>query len=130
MAAIVSRWVLNACEADAKAYDSCGKLGGAASFQDVSAKHWAADEIGVAAASGIMTGGANGTFRPDEALTRAEAVKVLNRLFDRGPLYGELKPTFSDMPSTNWAFREVEEASRDHGWIKENGKETISSDKH
>jgi sugar lactone lactonase YvrE len=129
MAAIVSRWLTNVCETDAKANAACGKLAGAASFQDVSAKHWAADEIRAAAASGIMTGGANGTFRPEEALTRAEAVKVLNRLFGRGPLHGELKPTFSDMPSTNWAFREVEEAARDHGWTKEGGKETIGTDK-
>lgn len=96
-------------------YQNLGAPAGAKSrFADVQPDHWAAASIEAAAAAGILDGYGDGTFRPNQALTRAEAVKVINRLFGRGPLHGVTQPSWPDVPANHWAFREIEEASRDH----------------
>lgn len=123
MAAIVARWVSKECELDASAFAACGKPSGAKSFADVKDDYWAADEIQIASAFEFMVGNADNTFRPEDPLTRAEAVKVMNRLFKRGPLYGDLMPTFSDVSSGSWAFHEIEEAATDHFWYMEKDQE-------
>ncbi|MGM7684306.1 hypothetical protein ACSVDA_19415 [Cytobacillus sp. Hm23] len=57
---------------------------------------------------------------------RAQVVKVLNRLFKRGPLYAVEVPTFTDVPLTHWAFHEIEEAAQEHQWIlNEDGNEEL-----
>ena len=95
-------------------------------FADVQPSHWAAASIEAAAAAGILDGYGDGTFRPNKALTRAEAVKVINRMFGRGPLYGVSQPSWPDVPANHWAFREIEEASRDHHYtIRAGGGEQI-----
>jgi len=92
----------------------------------VQPSHWAAASIEAAAAAGILDGYGDGTFRPNKALTRAEAVKVINRMFGRGPLYGVSQPSWPDVPANHWAFREIEEASRDHHYtIRAGGGEQI-----
>ena len=40
-------------------------------FSDVSADHWAAEEIARAADAGVITGYADGTFRPQADVTAA-----------------------------------------------------------
>jgi uncharacterized repeat protein (TIGR02543 family) len=45
--------------------------------------HWAADYINTAAASGWMQGYVGGTFRPDQAITRAEVAAMVNRMSGR-----------------------------------------------
>lgn len=52
-------------------------------YKDVSPTHWAAEAIKQLSARGIMTGTSATTFNPDATLTHAEAVKVLNLLFER-----------------------------------------------
>ena len=55
-----------------------------------------------------------------------QAVKVLNRLFKRGPFLIDTAPTFKDVPSTHWAFGEIEEAARTHEYtIGTDGKEIL-----
>jgi hypothetical protein len=61
---------------------------------------------------GIMDGCSDSTFRLDFNLTRAQAVKVLNRLFNREPILGNIDPTFKDVPADHWAFKEIETAAR------------------
>jgi len=85
-------------------------------FSDITG-HWAALEIAANKQAGILNGYENGTFRPNGNLTRAEAVRVINRMFDRGPLYEVSTPAFADVKETHWAFHEVEEAARDHFFI-------------
>ncbi|WP_339190598.1 S-layer homology domain-containing protein [Paenibacillus sp. FSL R5-0490] len=86
--------------------------GTAVSFTDVSAYLWAADAIAYVQSAGLMVGYNDGTFKPDSKLTRAEAVKVLNVLFNRTPLTGEVTPTFSDVPATHWAYADIEAAAQ------------------
>ncbi|MGN7414715.1 S-layer homology domain-containing protein [Paenibacillus sp. SAF-068] len=82
------------------------------SFSDVSADLWATDAIAYVQNAGLMVGYNDGTFRPDSKLTRAEAVKVLNVLFNRTPLTGAVVPTFSDVPATHWAYADIEAAAQ------------------
>ncbi|ETT35070.1 cell surface glycoprotein 2 [Paenibacillus sp. FSL R5-192] len=86
--------------------------GTAVSFTDVSADLWAAEAIAYVQSAGLMVGYNDGTFKPDSKLTRAEAVKVLNVLFNRTPLTGTVTPTFSDVPDTHWAYADIEAAAQ------------------
>lgn len=52
---------------------------GETSFPDVPAGHWAADAIAYAAAQGWISGYPDGSFQPEQTVTRAETVKILNR---------------------------------------------------
>ncbi len=58
---------------------ACAKGAGEASFSDVSADKWYAFAVGWAAECGITDGYEDGTFRPTKAVTRAEAVTMLQR---------------------------------------------------
>lgn len=89
------------------------------SFSDVQASHWAAGAIEAAAQAGIVQGYENGTYRPANYLTRAEAVAIFNRLFDRAPRSDVQTPSFPDVPATHWAFKEIEEAAQDHFHVEE-----------
>ena len=51
-----------------------------AAFHDVGADHWAAGEITALAARDILRGYADGTFRPENNITRGETAAVINRL--------------------------------------------------
>ncbi|KAA8753466.1 S-layer homology domain-containing protein [Paenibacillus sp. UASWS1643] len=105
MATIAYRWMQQ--QASATTVN-----GTAVSFTDVSVDLWAADAIAYVQSAGLMVGYNNGTFKPDSKLTRAEAVKVLNLLFNRTPLTGEVTPTFSDVPTSHWAYAEIEAAAQ------------------
>ncbi|NIK66836.1 S-layer homology domain-containing protein [Paenibacillus sp. BK720] len=89
-------------------------------FRDVKG-HWASAHIAAAAKLGYMTGYSDGTFRPDQPLTRAEAVVILNRILGRGPLTGVTTPTWKDVPASFWAFGAIEEASRSHDAARGSG---------
>lgn len=84
------------------------------SYLDVPASHWAASPIEAATQAGIVKGYGNDTFRPNEYVSRAEAVTILNRLFGRVPRSNEDTLTFPDVHFTYWAFKEIEEAATDH----------------
>ena len=128
MATIAYRWLKSACEANPSYSTYCKNLDdiNEEKYSDVSDKHWASHAILAIKKTTIMEGYENGTFNPEGKLTRAQAVKVLNRLFSRGPLFGDLVPTFTDVPKDHWAFREIEEAARRHNYkVDLDGKETI-----
>ncbi|MFB9276512.1 X2-like carbohydrate binding domain-containing protein [Cohnella cellulosilytica] len=83
-----------------------------AGFKDADS-HWAQAAILKAQAAGWMKGFADGTFRPDRTLTRAEAVVILNRLIGRKPLEGRIESSWKDVPDTHWALPDIEAAARD-----------------
>ncbi|MFB9275395.1 cadherin-like beta sandwich domain-containing protein [Cohnella cellulosilytica] len=64
--------------ADASA---AGQAGG---YQDVAAKHWAAEAIADMQRSGLMRGDNQGRFRPEAAVTRAEMASIVARLLPAG----------------------------------------------
>ncbi|CAM4400042.1 X2-like carbohydrate binding domain-containing protein [Paenibacillus typhae] len=92
-----------------------------AGYSDVTAGHWAESAIRQAQGAGILKGYADGTFRPGQAVTRAEAVTAVNRAFGRGPLSGAAASPWLDVPLTHWAFGDILEASMDHTYTEKSG---------
>jgi hypothetical protein len=81
-------------------------------FSDVPATHWAKTAIQAAEQAKIMQGYSNGTFKPNAAITRAEAVKVLNLVFHRDLAQAGVTPSFNDVPVEHWAYKYIEAAVR------------------
>ncbi len=75
------------------------------------AGHWAAAAIEAAAEAGLVRGYGDGTFRPDEALTREEAVVALNRLFERPAVEDGGSGLWPDVDASNWSAGDVDSAS-------------------
>jgi hypothetical protein len=86
-----------------------------AGFADVSGG-WAKDSILAVQGAGIMRGYEDGTFRPNHALTRAEAVTIVNRVLGRGPLDGVALSPWKDVKAAHWAYRDIVEASVHHSY--------------
>jgi len=103
MATVVARWLAENGEVNKSQVGV---------FKDVKTNYWAAEAIAVVSAHGIMTGTTKDTFNPDGYLTRAQAVKVLNRLFERPVTPIEQSPLFTDVPSNHWAFDEIQAAAQ------------------
>lgn len=76
--------VLSRSEALAAAEPAAGGSGDAARFPDVAPTHWARVWIEAAASAGLFQGYEDGTFRPGESITRAEAAAVLQRIVHGG----------------------------------------------
>jgi hypothetical protein len=70
-------------------------------FSDVKSDHWAAASIATAVASGYLKGFPDGTFRPDEQLSRAQAISLILRLSGEQPA-ADL-PALTDMSGQHWA---------------------------
>ncbi|GMK38608.1 hypothetical protein PCCS19_16620 [Paenibacillus sp. CCS19] len=75
--------------------------------------HWAGSIIEALYNGKFLTGYPDGSFKPNDKIKRAEAVTMINRMLYRGPLTG-LAPIFPDMPSSHWAFGDVQEATVSH----------------
>lgn len=100
-------------------------------FNDVNG--WATGAIDKAYANGWMKGN-EGTFRPDDYLTRAEAVSVINRMLNRQADREFINKTllrsdnlikfYKDVQPGQWYFYDVYAASWGHSYTKENGIET------
>lgn len=83
--------------------------GNGGSFTDIKG-HWAQASIERVQAAGIIAGYDNGTFRPDDKLTRAQAVVIVNKLLGWQPqASGPAK--WTDVPAKHWAFDAIQEAS-------------------
>ena len=111
MATVAARWIEQQCVERPDA-DFCSPTSQSAVFKDVSVHHWARQAIDTVNAAEIMTGITADTFNPDGFLTRAQAVKVLNRLFERQVLIEDQTPLFKDVPKHHWAFYEIQEAAK------------------
>ena len=85
-------------------------------FPDIEG-HWAQDYINEAANAGIVNGYEDGTFRPQQYITRAEAVTMVNRTIDRHPDADHLLEdmiVWPDNPETAWYYEQVQEATNSH----------------
>lgn len=65
--------------------------------------HWGKEEIVSQVKSGLVTGYPDGTFRPDQKITRAEFYSLIIRLKSL-PLEPDSPQAFQDLPPTHWAF--------------------------
>lgn len=85
---------------------------------------WACRQIALAADKGWIEGYAGGIFKPDDPVTRAQAVKIINRALDRTPDRAKLDADgkvllFLDLPYSHWAYYEIMEAALPHSPVTE-----------
>ena len=89
------------------------------SFSDVDA-HWAQLDIEYAAAIGWVNGYEDGTFRPDNYITRAEFITLVNRVLRRIPetyddlLVDEMVTWVDNADIEMWYYLAIQEASNSH----------------
>ena len=90
-------------------------------FKDL-AGHWAAANIRAAAAKGWVNGYEGGVFLPDQNVTRAEAVTMVNRMLGRNPqvLTNTVgMHTFWDNADPNeWFYIQIQEAANGHDYVR------------
>ena len=89
-------------------------------FSDI-ASHWAKDEIGVAANKGWINGYPDSTFRPDQYITRAEAMTLINRVLNRLPeksedLLDDMIKWPDNADASVWYYLAVQEATNSHDY--------------
>ena len=89
-----------------------------ATFSDVSS-HWAKDEISIAANHGWVKGYEDGSFKPDQKITRAETMTLVNRVLKRLPetkddLHKDMKTWPDNQNESAWFYLAVQEATNSH----------------
>ena len=73
--------------------------------------HWTAPYVAALAARNLVKGFQDGTYRPDDGITRAQfATLVASAYGDRPPLRGPV--TFVDVPANFWAYTAIDRAQR------------------
>ena len=96
-----------------------------ADFSDI-ASHWAKNEISAASNNGWINGYPDGTFRPDNKITRAEAMTLVNRVLKRLPetaedLHDDMIKWSDNSDVSQWFYLDVQEATNSHYYqTKEN----------
>ena len=83
----------------------------AVTLSDISG-HWAESYIRKFVAKGYILGYPEGDFRPDKAVSRAEAVTIINRVTGLAKTSG-LSQRFRDLPGDFWAYDEIMNAVTD-----------------
>ncbi|MGE5660444.1 MAG: DUF1565 domain-containing protein [Actinomycetota bacterium] len=78
-------------------------------FSDISG-HWAKDFIERLAGMNIISGFPNGTFKPDDSLTRAQYAALLAKAFELTPR--REATSFKDVAADFWAKTAIEKANR------------------
>lgn len=89
-------------------------------FPDIDKSHWAYDAVMKLEASGLLSGYEDGTFRPENTITRAEVMTVINKLLGRNPSEEYVKlldyRPFTDINEKDWYFVTVLEATVTHNY--------------
>ena len=105
---------------------------GSKNFTDVPSTYWAAMYINFAATRGWVTGYADGTFKPENPITRAEVAAVTCRLLERSADQSYIRShlsglrTFADMTESHWAYWYIMEAANGHDYTKSGSSENWS----
>lgn len=99
-------------------------------FTDVEGDAWYAGYIQAAAELKLIEGFDDGTFRPDDCITRAQACAIINRTLGRVPDADRMsiRPlvTWPDCDEDAWYYADMMEAtnSHDYQWITVGGEKT------
>lgn len=95
--------------------------------------HWASDAINELYGNKNIKGYDDGTFKPDQKLTRAEAVTILNSVFGRNTKAASFENLnvsglneFSDVAKSHWAYYEILDASNAHVAVKSESSDGLS----
>jgi hypothetical protein len=97
-------------------------------FPDLEKTHWAYDDILSLKEAGLLNGYEDGTFRPENLITRAEVITAINKMLGRNPSEVYIKSLnfnpFSDLDKDKWYYVGVLEATITHGYhLDSNGIE-------
>jgi hypothetical protein len=94
---------------------SVPSAGASSTFRDVPTRHWAANVISAVSSAGLVTGFPDGTFRPEDKITRAQALVILAKaLKNASPNANELN-SYSDASQVpTWAQQSVSIAAGGH----------------
>ena len=89
-------------------------------FSDITG-HWAQKSIELAAGNGWINGYTDGTFRPNNKITRAETFAMINRVLDRMTKsvddllpQSDMNMWLDNMDESAWYYRDVQEATNYH----------------
>lgn len=101
-------------------------------FRDIR-RHWAEASIKNMERLKILDGYGDGTYRPDDTLSKEESVKAINKLariiHSRGKrdprIRFELKTNFNDVSSDRWSYEEVIEASVSYNYTVSKEQEKL-----
>lgn len=101
--------------------DTDVEVGEEDAFPDI-ADSWANYEINLAYALDLVEGLPDGTFRPDQLITRAEAITIINRVLEREPhkdyLLNDMIKWPDNMDTTKWYYADVQEATNSHTYFR------------
>ena len=92
-----------------------------AAFSDVDMNTARGKAIAEMQSLGYIQGFGDGTFRPDDTLTRAEFVTIINKMYN---YYVQANNIFKDIKSTDWYYADVLAAAQ-AGYIKGMGDGTF-----
>ena len=90
-------------------------------FADLTDEHWAYRDILNLVEEKLISGYPDGTFKPENSITRAEVMTVINKLLGRKPSQEYVKSLpfepFSDLIKDKWFYTDVIEATITHDYI-------------
>ena len=98
-------------------------------FSDVNPNDWFYEQVVGSIKYGWIQGYADGTFRPDNTITRAEVTTITNRMLGRAvdeafvDRHSDELRQFPDVPESYWAYYNIMEATNAHDFGMENGAE-------
>ena len=87
-------------------------------FTDISTQDWYYTAVTTAASYDWVSGMGDGTFRPRDVITRAQAATIINRMLgaaaDRAYVDEHVTNPYRDVAPTHWAYYQIMEASIAH----------------
>lgn len=79
-------------------------------FPDVPTNHWAAEQMDILSDKGVIVGYPDGTFRPDENVTRAEFASMAIKALGQEHTNVAQPVNFTDIDETFWAYDAIQKA--------------------
>lgn len=87
-------------------------------FTDVKTTDWFAPYVTAAKDSSLIEGYSDGSFKPENRITRAEACTIVNRLLGRKPSKNHMKISgridWPDCTTADWFYEAIMEATNSH----------------
>ena len=85
-------------------------VGFAFAYPDVSPNHWAAEQIKILTEQGVLVGYPDGTFQPDENVTRAEFASMAIKALGQEHAQVAQPVNFTDISPEYWAYDAIQKA--------------------
>lgn len=82
----------------------------ALAFPDVSDNYWAASQIKILSEQGVIVGYPDGTFKPDDNVTRAEFAAMAIRALGQQHTKVAQPLHFTDIDESYWAYQDIQKA--------------------